>query len=824
MTDKFSPLDALEIGSTAMADTGTFGSRVIMPGLTHWKPLNDRYDVITANSSYLHQSNTNEASLGVSGSYGANGVAKVSVGLSAYVGRSKSDKSRSLSIDMTSLMVGGIELVDFDNLSLTGLIGGLAQNTQNELVNVLDAYREAVAVGAAHIDENGDPQPGLLETKEFRSWVEAQERFFLHYGDAIVIGIVWGGHGGVKLTFTESADEVAWKAGGKGKFNYSTVGASVQLSAAYGHTEMSNEQQKTGRIERFSSGKCIDGVIDAWEAQLNKTLQDESKDIGQTTLQSLEGKVPDVADPPKLKEPKNPNSNDVASKIGEIKDLQGLAAFAKASAYDAYRKEAGKNAKSLAEFLADAAKDNDTSGLPSGAVSPLGSDGSGENSRAAVLRANPPAAGPQVSGVRAVVTKDGDKTGEHLDLSAYNALGAWIVEWGQIFPWLVSAQDNSVSRTGDPETSAAIHGMLKLRTLRSDLMALSRIYDRLESENVRVKGHDLNFREMSNTFLSAGTRVLKFMQDHLSKLGGKYPAPEVDEKIDELIKGLGPYRKIYEVWCQTPVLREAELGFGLWILKMSSGWRPQGVKGLKDQGDLPDHGRWSKIRYENCGFDPNVDEPNFASFATEIKGWPAIMPNGEIVMFVSDPSATHKEKHHGSDSEWTTWSERGFLSASKHQVGGFFVTEDGAVGTKEMEIDGRPFSEYWNAVVFRPNTDFPSTEKPVPGLHANTVEVHDGKYDYRCRIFAFPIPFDAADGIEWEGTSPTPGLDDVKAQLSLLQQTLGGLKRWSFGSDDWSAADWRPEAPGKSLQSLKPMYVGLVPEPPSIFFNHSRSG
>jgi hypothetical protein len=68
------------------------------------------------------------------------------------------------------------------------------------------------------------------------------------------------------------------------------------------------------------------------------------------------------------------------------------------------------------------------------------------------------------------------------DLSQYEPLGVWIVDWARLFPWLVTGHDNAVT----PGLQAL--DWIRLKILHQDCLSLTWLYDRLDGEVLQVPG------------------------------------------------------------------------------------------------------------------------------------------------------------------------------------------------------------------------------------------------------------------------------------------------------------------------------------------------
>ncbi|WJG07621.1 hypothetical protein [Aliiglaciecola sp. LCG003] len=559
----------------------------------------------------------------------------------------------------------------------------------------------------------------------------------------------------MQLTFEAVTTESLWKAGATGKFSYAGVGASVGVSGSYGHTELSEEQIHSGRVDRISNGKCVEQLVDKWEAKLTDILTNKVDTIGKTSVGDLgSAPIPSLPDAPERIKPKAQKG--VVDKIDAVKDMEGLKAFAKAQAYDAYVKSCKQNGatpSSLDQFLEEASQPNDLTGLDQ-EVDPLDYD-------TVVNQTN-------VTGLTARAEEVAQAKELNQSSADFVAVGAWLVPWGQIFPWLADIQINTIPKG---EFSSSLY---TLRMLASDIATLADTYRHLEVKGVKIKALDLDPGPIANAFQSLHARAQALLNEQLSEPGGKYSPDTLKTLMKDIIGKLATkYRKIYSTWANTPHLRKCELGAGVTITHKGIDLLPSTL----DSGDL---NNWY-VNADDSSFDPMV--LNYEAFASSIKATPVIIPSGQIVMFVAWQSDT-------------SIPAAGILCADtslqKSNVG-CYVSNKYVAGTQK---DNSGATQRGHAMTFKPNGIVltGNTSKALFVLH--------------------PIPFSAARNVEWLGAGSSVGISDMKANIQAMRYRLAGLKRWSFGNEYWAERD--PDEPLLSLQKLEPFYIGLVEEP-SLF-------
>ena len=67
----------------------------------------------------------NKGSFGLSGSHGISGLSKVNWSVSAYLGKASAESSKSVKVNFEIMVCGGVEHVDFENLTPSLLLAAL---------------------------------------------------------------------------------------------------------------------------------------------------------------------------------------------------------------------------------------------------------------------------------------------------------------------------------------------------------------------------------------------------------------------------------------------------------------------------------------------------------------------------------------------------------------------------------------------------------------------------------------------------------------------------------------------------------------------------
>ena len=340
----------------------------------------------------------------------------------------------------------------------------------------------------------------------------------------------------------------------------------------------------------------------------------------------------------------------VAGKIGEINDLDGLEAYAQASVYYYYKKNAvkkrpapGRSATKSAGEKNDASKaiaiDPTKIVIGKATVAPS----SGENSadedsieQMNSLSESSEEESERDGGEEALAKKEPGKA-KAISFANYEPIGVWIANWSQLFPWLVSGHSNEVPK------SAQAADMIRLRVLQQDFLTLAKLYYRFSSnpnidspnaQNFRVpRWTGIKLEAIANAFSNGAASISAFIAKNLTAgtLGG---TSDVKAQINEQLQALdSDSRKIYDAWDTIGLLRGAELGLGITL--------ELGPPGAKDVQRLSFESFSQQTpNLEPCPFSGK----DFTIFAECIKGWPLIYvdPHSQetrMVCYVEGPLA-----------------------------------------------------------------------------------------------------------------------------------------------------------------------------------------
>ncbi|ALU43571.1 hypothetical protein [Pseudoalteromonas rubra] len=615
------PLSGIKIGSTVSALDGSFSAPVINGNISKINSIGYSEKSMTGHSSYVYTDSMNQGSLGVSGSYGVSGISKVSASVTGYVGNSKASSDKTISVDYNIKATAGIEYIFFDNLSAEDLINALARGPKQDLIAAMELYtkldQELKASNLTALNVLQDTTKYSELNTQLQNWITSTQRFFKNYGDGVVVGVLWGGYGAVSMNMTSKSDQSIWKYGGSASFSYSGIGASVSVKATYDGANSSSTADVDVACKSFHSGNFIKDQVDSWfnqvsgqsfEALANVSVLDKAPDL------SNGQPAPEI---PAFVTPKSEPS--VADKIGKIKNLDGLKAFAQASAFDKAKKTNPK--LTLDEFLTQSEQKSDVKILektrsdvaennisvkdaitqteqPQDVKAALANLSTNlTESLIAVPGAQPTppqATTPTTQGSNPVdlprITKD--------PTDDYAPLGVWVAKWTDLFPWLATGFLNSV------ESDGTVSDKLRYQTMLQDLSTLSSIYFIADASGVKPVGFEAV--EMAREFSNAQATLLT-LNGKPDAIGQVYHNHLSEDS-----------RKIYDLWDNIKYLRGAELGLGLL------------TNDNKTLGD-PTADNSSSFTKSDCAF--NAQDKNYVAFSQVKKLLPCLYPDGRISLF-----------------------------------------------------------------------------------------------------------------------------------------------------------------------------------------------
>jgi hypothetical protein len=732
---------------------------------------------MSGTSQYIYPDQMNQGSFTAAGSYGISGLSKISGAVSGYVGNTSAKSSESLSINMNLIKWAGIEYIDFNSLTAAELLAGLLPNPQKAAKDALKAF---VKLQAAKPDSE-------KAKKWMAEWIRTSAKFYEECGAGLVVGAVWGGWGTVKLDFVKDSKESKWEGGGSASFSYASPEAALDVSATYGHTEDSIGKNARANVSYLVNGDCVEADIKRWADDLSAIAKAGITNLGKEPVSHAGAMAGQLKPPPFPSFNKPEPEKSITDLMGNINSLDGLQAYAKAAAFEKQKKAGGTG--DLEAFLKSADKANDVSSVPTGAVSPdevaIIMDEDGRIDDKQINGDQSAAPGLVVRELEDEKNPGKDKEPGATDLSDYEAIGIYTLPWGQLFPWLVTGQDNRVPQ------NAPFRVLIQLKTLHQDLLSLARLYDRLAAAGAQVNLYitvPVDFKGISDAFAHGAAVVDEFlMQFSTHKPGPK----DIQTKIATVMNGLSEDAKtIYKIWIKTDQLRSCELGAAVLFSRV---------------GD-PTYKTISQIQTENhhivavpTAFEP--EKGNYEQFSRAVKGWPVVLPTGEVCLFICDGK---KETS-------------GFLSAWLNDPVGA-NTQMTAKTTNQMN-PADPTPSHGFLIIFNNNH---SESGPKPGVFHTYVRSHIDQNPKELTLIQFhPIPFSAALGIDWKGAALTTGMGELPDVLEKLRDELAKMKSWSFDSDLWSGKGKDPKHLRYTMQ-MRPSYIGLVDDPKTVFGSDAK--
>jgi hypothetical protein len=762
------PLYGIQVGSI-FTESGKHGATVLKLGLTDFDHQQSAIASMSGTSQYIYTDQMNQGSFTAAGSYGVSGLSKISGAVSGYVGNAVAKSSESLSINMNLIKWAGIEYIKFNTIKAADLLAGLQENAQAAAMHSLEAFVKLQ-----------EAKPDSEKAKKWMAeWIRASAEFYQSFGAGLVVGVLWGGWGTVKLDFAKDGSSSKWEGGGSANFSYAGPAAAVDVAATYGHTEETIGKSATAKMSYLVNGACVEADIKRWYDDLQATAEGGLTKLGKEPVSHAGAMAGPLKPPaiPKFNKPE-PEKN-ITDLMGSINSLDGLQAYAKAAAFEKQKKAGGTD--DLDAFLKSADKANDVSAIPRGAVSP--------DDEVIILGEDRRIDDEQINGDQFAATASvahemegdkgdgGEKNPDSPDMSDYEPMGIWTMPWGQLFPWLVTGQDNRVPQ------NAPFRVMIQLKTLHQDFLSLARLYDRLAAAgaHLTVKGEPVDFKGIRDAFSHGASDVDEFLMQVSER---PVDPAALKTKITAVMNGLRRDAKtIYKTWISTDQLRSCELGAAVLFLKVGDSTYKT-VSEIQTQNN--------HIVAVPTAFVP--EKGNYEQFSQAVKGWPFVLPGGQVGMFMCDG----KQATSGFLTAWLT-----------DPVGANTAMTSRADYRDDERAEFTP--EDRTLIIFNNNY---SESGPKQGVFHKYVSSGEDPNEFTLIQF-HPIPFSAAKGInDWKGAALTAGMGELPGVLQDLRDELAKMKSWSFDSDWWSGKDWKDF---RYTMQMRPSYIGLVDEPTTVF-------
>lgn len=777
MKIEYYPLSSVSIGTT-FKDNNFTNRNVIKEPITTFSQEESRQTFMSGTSKYLKTEHMNKGSLGVSGSYGVNGLAKFSFAVSGYYGNAASKSGKSVEINHNIIAITGKEFLNVDELKLSDLFLSLSSNVKEDLETVLDNF---LALKEGINSENYDISHVLEHEDKFNDWIISLENFFDNYGDGFVVAVHWGAFGNVKLEITSDEEGNKSNYGGELEGSYEGIGGGTTVKAAYDGSQSANKATINVVATSSNNGSYVLPIVEEWRKIVEKTAADNVANFKFSEMSSniapIENRTPKI--PEFKKKETEKTDGGILDKLDKIKDVKGLEAFAKAQAYSTAAKKFAKENPgeklSLDKFLIEANKtaeneeidrliadlnEIDIAGLPENEVQNVQ-----QRRRENVLSEE----------VVHVAEKEQLNESRTKKPDGFVAIGASLCNWADLFPWLARGIDNSLTEAKTPKL------ILQWRTMIQDAQALANMYYMADLVGLTMENKILPI-DLANAF--------KTMQFTLQSIEGENP--DYTSIMQNSQRHLSEAQKlIYKTWCNNKLLRTAELGLG-YLLYSESNLSIDSI--IEDKTNKLFDTKFV-LKHRNNSFE--VSAENFQEFSSNIKLYPIIFTDGKIGAF---SSYGYYGCHYYEDKSRGIESSEGFYKEY----------------SKRLEKTVNNKNPYTISHSFWPIT-FTADVKQNCLEFSNIVrkEIDNSKI-YRETLRLFPIPLAAANGVqEWKGQASggvsLNSFTDLKQNLMQLQKELSGKNKYSYSSDSFKSNKWRPNQ-GLTNIKIPEYYVGIQPD------------
>jgi hypothetical protein len=870
MSDFNNPLEYLEIGSCSPVASGqSWSSSIFRKNITRTVGRPTKWASMQGQSDYVYNKQMNQGSSGIAGSYGVSGVAKASAAVSAYFGNSSAQSGKTMKVNYQIIVRGGVESVNFEDLTPADLIAALSDASQLTIRKALDAYiRLNEALEKSSLEEPKlfsvlrQPEQHKNEHGLYLQWLKEVQNFKDNYGDGVVVKVAWGGIGIVSMEISNSSGESVWKYGGEANFSYASPGASVSVGATYDGNQSHGKANVTVECKQFSSGSSVQAQTDEWFRTVS------GKSFEQLANVAVLDKAPDmttraaVQKPPEFEKPKQ--DPQLTDKIGKIKDLDGLKLYAKAAAYDKAKK--GNPGLTLDKFLSDAEKEAD--------VKPLGNLADELEKGWVELDAPIVVVVDDDWVLTDAVAADGDKVGimeetvlvdglntelsslESAEASSkearasgtsastpfegYTPIGVWIANWDHLFPWLATGFLNSVADIKD------VKPLLAYRVMLQDFLALSKLYyvaDNCKFSPTLFKDAPQlvgELKQFADSFSQAAAKLQSKLSEERKRLDSAPGADFYTSTMQSIVNSLNnKTRKIYKVWSDIGFLRKCELGLGIMggdsttesaagnmspqvsangkssvqrltgrYLDFRSSWLDTDWGwNAQDYGEEnnPSRSRFFTAKRQACLFDPRRPNPDYSAFAGFYKVLPLIVPIGNQMKIYAFGPGNNVLGYLTHPTEY----DRPSSPSDVNWRWDLFFSKNPGIKDSFVFVGDDGFGTL-HLPMSGPNAPFRFVPwDPVeftPNAESKTLEARGLKL--------YPIPFSAAEGIsDWKGQSFSTNVasqTDLRSALKGVESQLKARNAWSFSDDGWPRG-WDVTEPYR-VANIPMQYMGLLDE------------
>ncbi|ACL58423.1 hypothetical protein [Methylobacterium nodulans] len=306
-------------------------------------------------SDLVYTTDMHQASIGMAGSYGVEGVEKLTSAVTAYFGYSSAGIKKQLGVVYEIIHYGGYEFINFNELTPLEMLGSLSAAPKNLAGQVLDRYNdymgkldkilehpyvEATEWSIPQVfdlfrDKNYPPTaPKHVKLKSLarlvadaqklhREWADAASDFRKNFGEGMVVGVLWGGIGQANMTVVDEAEASAWKYGGASKFSYANTLSSVTVEATYDASGSQDVRKVKVKCEGGYIGACVAEQVTSWVGKLNdKAFEDVAKfaPLGAPPVKITKSlpKAPDFVKPPKVEKDTKQLTKDKAEMAAKL--------------------------------------------------------------------------------------------------------------------------------------------------------------------------------------------------------------------------------------------------------------------------------------------------------------------------------------------------------------------------------------------------------------------------------------------------------------------------------------------------------------------------